>query len=167
MHLSTNCMHWHPKLHYSLQFWMEVTWIICSTLEVWSTWESLTRKPQKDQPSNVLCCNSTCFHGACCILKSIQIVQIPMIQYYWCESLRSMVMRVCTPIYSDGLIPHTKKNAVAKTKSERENEIIWNCTIAACINRQQRKPYVTIVNPPRPTVRLKKINFAFFGSVTC
>lgn len=62
----------------------------------------------QDESCNILSRNSTCLHCACCILKSIHIVQVLTIQDEGCKYFRSSIMRVCSPIYSNCLLPRTK-----------------------------------------------------------
>lgn len=61
----------------------------------------------KYEPGNILSCHSTCLHGASCILKCIDVVQMPPIQYKWCKYFWGFVMRVCGPVYPNSLVPHT------------------------------------------------------------
>ncbi|KAG5573372.1 hypothetical protein H5410_063138 [Solanum commersonii] len=78
------------------QVCMDIICIIAKAFQCRCTRGFLARKPGKYQPCNIFSSNSTCFHGASCILKSIHIVQVLTIQDERCKYLRSMIMRFCS-----------------------------------------------------------------------
>ena len=111
---------------YESRIWMQR---LCTgtggSLYGWWTWGILAKKSWQDESRYIFSCNCTCLHGAGYILKSVHIVQMLTIQNKGCEFFRSLVMRVCAPVYLNGLLPHTTSSG-NKHQSVQSRSSFWH-----------------------------------------